>query len=108
VHKAPLAIRENWKIVKAISDSLLGYFSYKDLFNRLVKLTPSVSHLSNIIQCSSINLNKGYIDYYSKSNNTKYTPMRSKLDNYYTTNTITRASETMAECSLAFVSKTNF
>jgi len=108
VHKAPLAIRENWKIVKAISDSLLGYFSYKDLFNRLVKLTPSVSHLGNIIQCSSMNLNKGYVDYYSKSNNIKYTPMRSKLDNYYTTNTITRASETMAECSLAFVSKTNF
>ena len=53
-------------------------------------------------------LNSLYSTNYKNIYNIGYKPLASKLDNYYTTNTTTRASETMAECSSVFVQKFNF
>jgi len=107
VYKPALSIRENWKIVKVIGGNLLNYFNYKAVANRINKLVPAALSIGETLYPTKTStILKGKTP--SNNYNTQYKPLVTKLDNYYTTNTVTRASETMAECSSVFVNKTNF
>jgi NADH dehydrogenase/NADH:ubiquinone oxidoreductase subunit G len=109
VYKTRFSVRENWKILKAIGSTLLEYCSYKELYDRVATLNPGVLSLGKVSNDSTNgDLNSLYSTNYKNIYNIGYKPLASKLDNYYTTNTTTRASETMAECSSVFVQKFNF
>ena len=109
VYKTRFSVRENWKILKAIGSTLLEYCSYKELNDRVAILNPGVLSLGKVSNDSTNgDLNSLYSTNYKNIYNIGYKPLASKLDNYYTTNTTTRASETMAECSSVFVQKFNF
>jgi NADH dehydrogenase/NADH:ubiquinone oxidoreductase subunit G len=110
VRKGAYDIRENWKIIKSISgSSMLNFFSYKDIHDRMLKLVPISGYVDDNCQiqaeCTS---NKELRFKNTCSHIQGYKPLTNKIDNYYTTSAITRASGTMAECSSVFVNRINF
>jgi NADH-quinone oxidoreductase subunit G len=109
VYKTRFSVRENWKILKAIGSTLLEYCSYRELHDRIICLNPGISSIGSVSNdVTNGDLNSLHSTNYKNIYNIGYKPLASKLDNYYTTNTTTRASETMAECSSVFVQKFNF
>jgi NADH-quinone oxidoreductase chain G len=110
VRKGAYDIRENWKIIKSISgNSLLDFFSYKDIYNRMSKLVPISSHVDDNCQIQAESTSNKELKLKNTCGYTQtYIPLTNKIDNYYTTSAITRASGTMAECSSVFVNRINF
>ncbi|KAF9181498.1 NADH dehydrogenase (ubiquinone) 78K chain precursor, 5-prime end [Haplosporangium sp. Z 767] len=101
----PGAAREDWKIIRAISEVAGATLPYDDVHQvreRLVDIAPHFAH-NNVIEPSSIavaslglsTMNKAG----AKSANSVFAPV---ISDYYMTDSITRASSTMAKCSVAF------
>jgi NADH-quinone oxidoreductase subunit G len=94
----PGEAREDWAIVRALSDVLgkkLPYDSLSALRQAMFKATP---HLMRIDQteagdAAAIKTLAG------KGGNVEKTPFRSPVEDFYLTNPIARASAVMAECS---------
>jgi NADH dehydrogenase (ubiquinone) Fe-S protein 1 len=107
VLKSPDAARENWKILKAIAGSSVQYCTYNELQDRTEKLVPATLNLGSTLPSSVFGTLNSRLVY-------KSVPLRgpqllrSKVDNFYTTNVVAKASRTMAECSTTFVKKLNF
>lgn len=107
VLKSPDSARENWKILKAIAGNSVSYCTYNELQDRLEKLVPASTNLGHTLPMSVFGTLNSKLSY-KKVTRDNFTPLRGRIDNFYTTNVITKASRTMAECSLAFVKRLNF
>ncbi|KAG0217775.1 NADH dehydrogenase (ubiquinone) 78K chain precursor, 5-prime end [Mortierella sp. NVP41] len=101
----PGAAREDWKIIRALSEVAGATLPYDDVHqvrDRLRDIAPHFTH-DNVVEPSSVavaslglsTLNKPE----AKTARSVLTPV---ISDYYMTDSITRASSTMAKCSVAF------
>jgi NADH dehydrogenase (ubiquinone) Fe-S protein 1 len=102
----PGAAREDWKIIRAVSDVLGVSLPYEDVYeirDRLYEVSPTLlSH--DVLEPSSIAelaFKTQLVDNNSISG-TKGKPLGSVIKNFYFTDAISRSSKTMAQCSVAF------
>jgi NADH dehydrogenase (ubiquinone) Fe-S protein 1 len=107
VLKNPGSARENWKILKAIAGSSIPYCTYKELQDRSEKLVPASINLGRTLPTSVFGTLDSRLSYKNVTRDGSKL-LRGKIDNFYTTNVVAKASRTMAECSLAFVKRLNF
>lgn len=107
ISKSPDSARENWKILKAIAGSSVPYCTYNELQDRLEKLVPASTNLGRTLPVSVFGTLNSKLSY-KKVTRENRNALKGKVDNYYTTNVVAKASRTMAECSLAFVKRLNF
>ncbi|MGE0150917.1 MAG: molybdopterin-dependent oxidoreductase, partial [Parvibaculaceae bacterium] len=94
----PGEAREDWAILRALSERLgkpLPYDSLEQLRKRLFELKPHFAVLDD--------LQPAAWGAFGKAGATDAAPFRLPIENYYMTDPISRASETMAACSAAFV-----
>ncbi|MDO8607212.1 MAG: NADH-quinone oxidoreductase subunit NuoG [Phaeospirillum sp.] len=94
----PGEAKEDWRIVRALSDALgksLAYDSLKSVRERLVRASPVFAVIGEVTPAV-----------WGAVFGTEGTPaggaLVSNIDNFYMTDPISRASKTMAECTAAF------
>jgi NADH-quinone oxidoreductase subunit G len=90
--------REDWAIIRALSERLgqtLPYNSLAQLRAALVKAYPHLQQIDAIAPSSADDLRK----LAGVAGATDKAPFRSPIDDFYLTNAIARASAVMAECS---------
>ncbi|CAN3361050.1 NADH-ubiquinone oxidoreductase 78 kDa subunit, mitochondrial [Diutina catenulata] len=105
---APGAAREDWKIVRALSEYLDAKLPYDDIIevrNRLAEVSPHlVRH--NVIEPTSQDIAKlGFSQLVSKGIKASSEPLKNPIDNFYFTDVISRSSPTMAKCIASFGAK---
>jgi NADH dehydrogenase (ubiquinone) Fe-S protein 1 len=103
---APGVAREDWKIIRALSE-VSGYtLPYDDLLSlrdRMSDISPTLVCYDNV-EASSVPFDIGLTQFgqgSAKSNG----PLSSNIGDFYLTNPIARSSSTMAKCSVAFSKK---
>jgi NADH-quinone oxidoreductase subunit G len=93
----PGEAREDWKIVRALAETLgktLPYDSLGQIRRRLAEAAPVFLAIDSVTPATAAKLNaKGMID---------DAPFVMPIENYYMTDTISRASPTMAKCTEDF------
>ncbi|KAG0040156.1 NADH dehydrogenase (ubiquinone) 78K chain precursor, 5-prime end [Podila clonocystis] len=100
----PGAAREDWKIIRALSEAAGATLPYDDVHavrDRLRDIAPSFASY-NVVEPSSVavaSLGLSTLNRPAKSAKTLLAPV---ISDYYMTDSITRASSTMAKCSVAF------
>ncbi|WVO12733.1 NADH dehydrogenase (quinone), G subunit [Cryptococcus depauperatus] len=104
----PGASREDWKIIRALSEVLaepLPYDTAHDLRVRLYNIAPSLVRYDDVEKPSPEVLILG-LETLSKSNSQPSAePLKKPIRDFYRTDPISRASVTMAECSKIFTKK---
>ena len=88
--------REDWTIIRALSDVLgrsIGFSSLADVRRRLVEVNPIFDHVDEIVPATWESFGGGTMG---------ETPFELPIRNYYQTDPISRASETMAQCAREF------
>lgn len=104
VFYAPGNAREDWKILRALSEVIgntLPYNSIEDIKRKFEQVAPHflkpgiISNINKYDTTSTTNttVNRSEI---------KQLPIKPLIDNFYLTNSITRASQTMAKCSTLY------
>ncbi|MGE5503772.1 MAG: NADH-quinone oxidoreductase subunit NuoG [Actinomycetota bacterium] len=93
----PGEAREDWKIVRALSDALgkpLSYDSLKSVRERMAAVNPLFAKADQVAAAAwgAFGTEGALAD----------APFVSPIDNFYMTDPISRASKTMAECTAAF------
>lgn len=106
---APGAAREDWKILRALSEVLgspLPYDDVVDVRDRMFDISPALMRYDVIeqpsIEVAKLGLKQLASAKASAATNAK---LRNPIKDFYQTNAIARASVTMAACSKAFVTK---
>lgn len=97
----PGEAREDWKIIRALSDVLGMTLSYKNLSevrNQMIEVNP-VFMLVDQPACSNW-------EYAGKGGVTKAKPFDLPVNNFYMTCAISRNSQTMSQCTQAFINQT--
>lgn len=95
--------KDGWKIVRALSDTLgkaLPYNNLADIRQRLVEMNNVFATPNSYVPAGLPNV-PATIGKYGPA------PLARVFDNYYQTCAISRASQTMAQCTAAFVNKTD-
>ncbi|MBN9006545.1 MAG: NADH-quinone oxidoreductase subunit G [Rhizobiales bacterium] len=95
----PGEAREDWAIIRALSDVLgkkLGYDSLAALRQAVFKAVP---HLMRIDQIEASDSAAAVRALAGKGGNLDKAPFKAAIDDFYLTNPIARASAVMAECS---------
>ncbi len=95
----PGEAKEDWKIIKELALHLglnIGINSIQELRNKMKELAP---HFANLDHVAPTLWNK-----ITTKGSVKDTPFIPAIQNFYMTDSISRASKTMAECSDMFVS----
>ncbi len=90
--------REDWAIIRALSDVIgggLDFATLGDVRARLVEVNPVFDQVGEIVLA--------YWEAFGEAGPMSSDPLTSPISNYYMTCPISRASETMAECSREFV-----
>ncbi len=94
----PGAAREDWKILRALSATMgqtLPYDTLRDVRARMAEIAPQLADVDEITPAEWQPFGaEGAMD---------ATPFTAPVTNFYMTDTISRASPTMAECSALFV-----
>ncbi|GBG70223.1 hypothetical protein CBR_g6354 [Chara braunii] len=93
--------RDDWKIIRALSEVLgkrLPYDSVSGVRQRLAEVAPHLSRVDSIEP--SVWLNGDALAHYHASALAD-TPFEKVVDNFYMTDPISRASQTMAKCTAA-------
>ncbi|GBG64462.1 hypothetical protein CBR_g44347 [Chara braunii] len=93
--------RDDWKIIRALSEVLgkrLPYDSVSGVRQRLAEVAPHLSRIDSIEP--SVWLNGDALAHYHASALAD-TPFEKVVDNFYMTDPISRASQTMAKCTAA-------
>lgn len=91
--------REDWKVIRALSDALGAGLKYRDLEELRTAVVKTHPHFAAINQRPQIKISE------MKSRKTfkiDADPIVSSVHNYYMTDVITRHSDTMAECMATF------
>jgi NADH-quinone oxidoreductase subunit G len=94
----PGEAREDWSILRALSDVLgakLPYDSLQALRAALFKDRPQLARIGQIVPAGPADIRQ----LSQLAGNLDKAPFRSMIDDYYLTNPIARASAVMAECS---------
>lgn len=101
----PGEAREDWKIIRALSEVLgnkLPYDTHKDVLKRLYDIAPSLRNTGkvsrNVVSSLLQMENASNIDV--KGLSVSCTPFSAYVYDYYQTNSISRSSQIMAQCSL--------
>lgn len=90
--------REDWKIIRALSDKIGKPLTYNTLAQLRARLVSEFPHFAKIGQIVVANWAK-----FGKAGSVSNHPFHSPVDNFYMTNSISRSSKTMADCTKAFV-----
>src|SRR5690349_21613378 len=94
----PGEAREDWKIIRALSELVgkkLPYDTLKQVRDRLVAVNPIFGKIDTVIPAAW--------GPFGKSGATEPTPFRSTIANFYMTDPVSRASETMAKCTATYI-----
>jgi NADH dehydrogenase (ubiquinone) Fe-S protein 1 len=110
------AARDDWKIIRAVSEALgkpLPYDDVEALRDRMEEVSPALRRYDVVEPTSHElqSLSKIQLVDQNKGATASGEPLRNPIDNFYFTNSITRSSPTMARCSAAKAAKdprTNF
>ncbi|WVQ71394.1 NADH dehydrogenase (quinone), G subunit [Cryptococcus sp. DSM 104548] len=104
----PGASREDWKIVRALSEVVgepLPYDTAHDLRVRLYNISPSLVRYDELERPSPEVLKLGLTSLSSSTAQSSAEPLKKPITDFYRTDPISRASVTMADCSKAFTKK---
>lgn len=106
---SPGVSREDWKIVRAVSEALnvpLPYEDANEMRERLGEIAPNLlSHdILEPASLSTLGLKSQVVDQNSIAR-TSGKKLSQVIENFYFTNSIARSSKTMAKCSVAFSEK---
>jgi NADH-quinone oxidoreductase subunit G len=96
----PGEAREDWKIIRALSDAAgytLPYDTHAALRARIVGEWPHLAAIGSVPQGTAMPKTMG------KAGSIARTPFQHMITNYYQTNVITAVSPTMQECARAFL-----
>ncbi|KAJ2913531.1 hypothetical protein MD484_g6880, partial [Candolleomyces efflorescens] len=108
---APGAAREDWKIIRALSEVLgepLDYNSTVEVRDRMWEISPTLLR-HDVVEATSPELViAGLRSIVESTKGAKISgaPFRKPISNFYQTDPISRASVTMAQCTKAFVKNT--
>lgn len=107
---APGVAREDWKIVRAVSEYLGSPLPYDDLYavrTRLGEIAPHfVRHdVVEPVSAPLAGVGLGAIARAARGKKALATPLKNPIDNFYFTDVISRSSPTMARCVAAFGAK---
>lgn len=104
---APGASREDWKIVRALSEVLDAKLNYDDvggMRDRMWDISPTLTRYDEVESSSSALIGlKGMVAAKGENKSTKK-DFGKPIDNFYRTDPISRASVTMARCTVSFPS----
>jgi NADH dehydrogenase (ubiquinone) Fe-S protein 1 len=102
----PYLAKEDWEIIRALSEVLgcsLPYDEVYDIRNRICELAP---HLIKYDHLESHGFENLMVDLHSNGTiNVNHNNLSDNIDNFYMTDSISRASPVMAKCSHAFNKK---
>ncbi|WVQ77963.1 NADH dehydrogenase (quinone), G subunit [Cryptococcus sp. DSM 104549] len=104
----PGASREDWKIIRALSEvvgATLPYDTTHDLRVRLYNISPSLVRYDEIERPSPEVLKLGLTHLASSTASPSAELLKKPIQDFYRTDPISRASVTMADCSKAFTRK---
>lgn len=108
---APGSAREDWKIVRALSEYLDAKLPYDDLYAIRTRMGDIAPHLvrHEVIETVSNDVAKiGIVDVFAKLNpgaSPVGAPLKNPIENFYFTDVISRSSPTMAKCVASFGAK---
>ncbi|KAI0033304.1 NADH-ubiquinone oxidoreductase [Vararia minispora EC-137] len=104
----PGAAREDWKIIRALSEVLGVTLPYDDVLavrDRMWELSPTLVRY-DVTEPTSVGVARaglGVLAEATKSTKVSGAPLARPIANFYQTDPISRASVTMAQCTRAFV-----
>lgn len=106
----PGVAREDWKIIRALSEYLNAKLPYDDIVSLRIRLGEIAPHLvrHDVIEPVSSEIAQiGFLDLVNKNKSAKVTgePLKNPISNFYMTDVISRSSPTMAKCVAAFGAK---
>ncbi|WFD29303.1 hypothetical protein MSPP1_000310 [Malassezia sp. CBS 17886] len=104
------ATREDWKIVRALSEVLGNPLPYEDVTemrDRMFDISPTLVRY-NLQRTSPSVAKLGLEQLAMKDARAVGTPLSNPIKNFFQTDPVSRASPTMAKCVQAFVEKTPF
>lgn len=90
--------REDWKILRALSDKISKPLPYNTLAQLRARLVAEFAQFGKIGQTLQASWTS-----FGKEGQVRNHPFHSPIDNFYMTNSISRSSKTMAACTEAFV-----
>lgn len=90
--------REDWKILRALSDAIGKPLPYATLAQLRARMVGEWAQFGKIGQVAAAAWQK-----FGKAGDVKKHPFHSPIDNFYMTNSISRSSITMSECTRVFV-----
>lgn len=106
---SPGAAREDWKIVRALSEYLDAPLAYDDLYAIRTRMGEIAPHLvrHDVIETVSQDVAKlGFKDVFGKLKaSSTGEQLKTPIDNFYFTDVISRSSPTMAKCIASFGAK---
>ncbi len=95
---APGQAKEDWKIIRALSDYVGTTLPYNDLLQLRSNLVADYPQFDGIDQLPAIQWAQ-----FGEDGAVPNTPLKNPIKDFYQTNVITKASPTMRECSRVFV-----
>lgn len=107
---APGAAREDWKIIRALSEYLDATLPYDDIVSvrqRLGDIAPHLIRHEVIEPVSSDIVKIGFTELVNNNKSAKIagSPLKNPITNFYFTDVISRSSPTMAKCISTFGAK---
>ncbi len=93
--------REDWKIIRALSDKLGKPLPYNTLAQLRARLVSEYPHFAKIGQVVPAAWGK-----FGTAGQIRNHPFHSPIDNFYMTNSISRSSKTMSDCTKTFIQPT--
>ncbi|KAL5497760.1 NDUFS1 [Sanghuangporus vaninii] len=109
----PGAAREDWKIIRAISEVFgkpLPYDDVMSLRDRMWEISPTLIRydITERTPADLASLGLKTLAAINKSAKVSNMPFKKPIENFYQTDVISRASVTMAQCTRAFVKKEEY
>jgi len=108
----PGAAREDWKIIRALSEILGSPLPYDDVLHlrdRMWEIAPSLVRYDHA-EATTSNITLAGLDVLARKTGTSMSGvlLKNPIKNFYQTDPISRASVTMANCTKAFVKGENY
>ncbi|TFY77408.1 hypothetical protein EWM64_g6603 [Hericium alpestre] len=109
----PGASREDWKIVRALSEILGSVLPYDDVLtlrDRMWDISPTLVRYDTVERTSTDVALAGLRELAKRTASAKVggQPLRRPITNFYQTDVVSRASVTMAQCTRSFVKGENY
>ncbi len=98
----PTEAREDWKIIRALSEVMGNPLQYDDvetLRGRMQRLSPTLTCYDSVESSSHDIMELGLKQFTKSKDSANIEPFKVSIKDFYLTNSIARASPTMAKCS---------